>query len=63
MYIIDKKEAYPLQILARQQLKHKLLADINIDLTICKLEWRDYKEYLLELKKMIDEIVTDNNLI
>ena len=32
--------------LAREQLKLRLMQDINIDIQVCKLERIDYKEYL-----------------
>ena len=40
--------------LARESMKLKLLADIRIDLEICKLEGYDCKEYLKEIKELID---------
>ena len=40
--------------LAREQLKLRLMQDINIDIQVCKLERIDYREYLLELKNIID---------
>lgn len=40
--------------LAREQLKLKLLNDIRLDIEICKIENWDYKEYLSELKELID---------
>lgn len=43
-----------LNTLAREQLKLKLLNDIRLDIEVCKIENWDYKEYLLELKKLID---------
>lgn len=51
-----EEEAKALNRLAREQLKHKILADILIDMQICKIEWRDIKEYIVELKNMLDEI-------
>jgi hypothetical protein len=48
-----------LQILAREQLKMKLLNDIMVDLTICKLENWSFKEYLTELKQLIDSFLTN----
>lgn len=50
-----------LSTLAREQLKTKLLTDINIDLQICELEGWSKQEYLLELQNMINEIT--NNII
>lgn len=40
--------------LAREQMKFKLMADINADIMVCQLEGIDYKEYLQELKEIID---------
>lgn len=40
--------------LAREQMKLKLMADINVDIMVCQLEGIDYKEYLKELKEIID---------
>lgn len=50
------EEAKALQKLAREQMKRKLLADIIADLTICKLENEDPKEYIEDLKNEIDKI-------
>ena len=43
--------------LAREQLKLKLLNDIRADIEVCKLENLNYKEYLLELKEIIDSFL------
>lgn len=40
--------------LAREQMKLKLMADIRADIEVCKLENIDYREYLKELKSVID---------
>jgi len=46
-----------MQILAREQIKTKLLADLAMDLEICKLEGWDMKEYILELHQLIDSFI------
>lgn len=46
-----------LNALAREQMKYKLMADIRMDIEVCKLERIDYKEYLKELKQIIDEFL------
>ena len=46
-----------LNTLAREQMKYKLIADIRADIDVCKLEGIDYKEYLKELKQIIDEFL------
>lgn len=58
----DKETARKLNQLAREQIKIKILADINIDLQICKIEWWDLKEYIKELSNMLNIIIIENNL-
>ena len=43
-----------LNSLAREQMKYKLMDDILADIEVCKLEGIDYKEYLRELKSIVD---------
>lgn len=47
--------------LAREQMKFRLLADIQTDIMVCSLEGIDYKEYLQELKEIIDEFLRCKN--
>lgn len=47
--------------LAREQMKLRLLQDIRTDIEVCKLEGMDYKQYLLELKDIVDGILKENN--
>lgn len=51
-----KELGVKLNRLAREQFKKKLLLDIMQDLTVCKLEGIDPKEYITELKNEIDRI-------
>ena len=53
----NKEVAEKINILAREQMKLKLLKDLRIDIEICRLEKWDYKQYLLELKEIIDSFV------
>lgn len=48
-----------LNILAREQMKTKLLTDILIDMQICKLEGWDIMQYLIEIKSLIDSIIAN----
>ena len=58
MVVGDPKEVgVALNRLAREQLKLKLMLDIRMDIEVCKLEGIDYKEYLLELKSIIDGFI------
>jgi hypothetical protein len=43
-----------LNALAREQMKLKLLQDIRQDIEVCRIENIDYREYLLQLKEIID---------
>jgi 5'(3')-deoxyribonucleotidase len=54
--IPDQETAKRLNDLAREQLKTKLMNDILIDMTICKIEGWDIKEYLQDLKNLIDSL-------
>lgn len=46
-----------MNVLARKQMVHRLLADISMDINICYLEGWCYKEYIEEIKQEIDRIV------
>ena len=56
MVIADKETARQMNVLARKQMIHRLLADIMMDISICQLEGYNYKEYIEELKEAIDHI-------
>ena len=43
--------------LARKRFQEQLLKDIRVDLLICKLEGWNKKEYIEQLKKIIDSIL------
>lgn len=49
-----------LNVLAREQMKHKLLADIMVDLTVCQIEGWDYRAYLFELRDLVQSIIDEN---
>lgn len=53
----NKETAQALQRLCREQLKHRLMADILQDITVCRIEGWDYKEYLLELRDLINNFI------
>ena len=46
--------------LAREQMKLRLIQDIRVDIEVCKLEGVNYKDYLLELKDMIDGFLKED---
>ncbi len=54
-YIENNREnALAINRLAREQLKLKLMQDIRIDIEVCRIEGWEYKQYLQELKGIID---------
>lgn len=44
---------------AREELKLTILKDIRADISICKLEGWDYKEYLNELINLISQFIKE----
>lgn len=50
---LDKETRLALNRKAREELKLRLLADIRLDIEVCKIEGWDYLEYLHELKDLI----------
>jgi len=51
----EKQSAILFNKLARERFKLKLLEDIKIDMTICEMEGWDKKQYILELKQLLDD--------
>ena len=49
-------EAAALNRLAREQLKHRMLADILVDMQVCELEGWDMTEYAKELFVEVERI-------
>lgn len=45
--------AFALERLAREQMKHKLLTDINVSLMVCEVEGWSKTEYLHDLHELI----------
>lgn len=53
----EKEKEKALNTLARETMKLKLLKDIAVDIQVCKLGNLDYKQYLKELKQIIDSFL------
>ena len=47
--------------LARAKFKEQLLKDISVDLMVCELEGWDKKEYIKEIKKLVNGINLNKN--
>lgn len=54
--VVDKQYARTVNELARQKFKQRLLGDILTDLTICEIEGWCKREYISELKELINSI-------
>ena len=52
-----EEERFKLQILAREQIKLKLLNDIRFNIEVCKIEGWEYKEFLKDLHSLISEFL------
>lgn len=55
-FAYDASQARTVNELARQKFKHRLLADILVDLTICEIEGWCKREYIDELRALINNI-------
>ena len=53
---LDLETRKTLNKVARHEMIHRLLADITCDLTICKLEGWNPREYIDDLHSIIDDI-------
>ena len=52
-FMVDEETRKALNRKAREELKLKLLADLRLDIEVCKIEGWDHMEYLHELKELI----------
>ena len=53
---MDKDTAKAFNTLARKKFEEKLLKEILADLMVCEIEGWDKREYIEELKELIDGI-------
>lgn len=53
---VEEADPKSVNLLARERMKLRLLADIRVDLEICAIEGWDKKTYIRELKQLIDSI-------
>ena len=53
---IDKQGPRVFNRLSREQMKHRLWAEILADMQVCELEGWDKLEYLNELREMLDSL-------
>lgn len=62
-FIFDASHVRTVNELARQKFKKKLLEDILVDLTICEIEGWCKREYIKELRDLLNSIKVDNHTI
>ena len=55
---LDLETRKTLNKVARHEMIHRLLADINCDLMICQLEGWNPREYIDELHQLIEDIAS-----
>ena len=58
-FVFDASQARTVNELARQKFKHRLLADILVDLTICEIEGWCKREYINELRELLNGLGRD----
>jgi hypothetical protein len=64
-FVFDASQARTVNELARQKFKHRILSDILIDLAICEIEGWCKREYINELRELLNgisrrDVVTPN---
>lgn len=57
MQELSAEERKILNDLARESLMLKILAEVNFDMNVCRLEGWDYRELPLKIKKEMDGII------
>jgi hypothetical protein len=60
--VIDEEYRLTMNNLARKKTQEKLLQDILTDMHICKLEGWSHRDYLIELKNLIDGLIDKPSL-
>lgn len=57
--IIDEEYVKTVNDLARKKFQEKIIKDILFDLTVCQIEGWDKKEYIKELRNLLNNINMD----
>lgn len=53
---LDKETRLAMQRVAREEMKHRIYADILADMMVCDIEGWDKMEYINELKTMLNTL-------
>ena len=51
---LDKETKRAMQLVAREEMKHRIYADILVDMMVCDIEGWDKMEYIKELQDMLN---------
>ena len=60
--VVDEDYRLTMNNLARKKTQQILLQDILTDMHVCKLEGWSHRDYLIELKNLIDELIDKQSL-
>ena len=58
---LDKETKRAMQLVAREEMKHRIYADILVDMMVCDIEGWDKMEYIKELQDMLNGLTKKNN--
>lgn len=53
---LDKETRRAMQRIAREEMKHRIYADILADMIVCDIEGYDKLEYIIELQDMLNTL-------
>lgn len=53
---LDKETRRAMQRVAREEMKHRIYADILADMMVCDIEGYDKLEYIIELQDMLNTL-------
>ena len=53
---LDKETRRAMQLVAREEMKMKIYADILVDIMICDIEGWEKMEYIIELQDMLNTL-------
>ena len=58
---LDKETRSAMQRVAREEMKHRIYADILADMMVCDIEGWDKMEYIIELQDMLNTLTKREN--
>ena len=58
---LDNETRLAMQRVAREEMKHRIYADILADMMVCDIEGLDKMEYIRELQNMLNNLTKREN--